>query len=374
MEQRGKQFHFVIGDAASIPLQVTPRESETAWRAVVEMELATPFDVSVAPLMRVSYLIDEGLGEAELILTLQHVIVDAVSGTALLREILTLCADLAGGETPPQTADLALLPAAEHLFPARYRGRRGRLRCAPFLLRQMADEIGYRIRSRGTRQPPVHAAGQPRILSLELPAAETRTLVRRCRKAGVTLNSALCAALLLTVNRELHAGAATPLRNFNFANLRPYLESPLPDGDLGSYFAMLRITTTVQGDMDCWTLARELNRTVYEAAKRGEKFTNLLMSGAVIRMLFARKSFRMGNTALGYTGVATLPQTYGATRLTELHAFISNFALGPEYTAHVRLFAGRLVWDIVYLDCDMDAAVAEKIGRETLGLLTAEEA
>ena len=77
----------------------------------------------------------------------------------------------------------------------------------------------------------------------------------------------------------------------------------------------------------------------------------------------------MANAALNYAGSTGLVSEYGAIRLLAVHAFVSNFPLGPEYTAQVRLFAERLWWDIVYLDSDMSHALAEEIARDMLSTL-----
>jgi hypothetical protein len=72
----------------------------------------------------------------------------------------------------------------------------------------------------------------------------------------------------------------------------------------------------------------------------------------------------MGATTLSYFGPVQFPASYGSFEVTGLHAFVANFTVGPEYSALVRLFRGELWWDIMYLDCDMDAAAAQQIARE----------
>ena len=74
----------------------------------------------------------------------------------------------------------------------------------------------------------------------------------------------------------------------------------------------------------------------------------------------------MSTVAASYTGPTNLPREIGRHRIEDLHAFVSNFGLGPEYTAQVRLFRGRLCWDVLYLDSDMDAEGAGKIARDIL--------
>ena len=89
----------------------------------------------------------------------------------------------------------------------------------------------------------------------------------------------------------------------------------------------------------------------------------------MIGMLFRLRAFRMAVTALSYSGPLDLPSDWGPFELTAVHAFASNFTLGPEYSALVRLFRGELWWDIVYLDSDMDAARARLIAREMQAVL-----
>lgn len=348
-----------------VPFKALHRHSDQDWRTLAEEELSNSFDLAVGPLLRVAYLGPEGAERsAELVLTFQHVIMDAASGTSLISELLGLCAELEAGRPLQDVQMQPFPPAAEaHFSAGMKRGRSG------FILRQLADELNYQWHSRGKRQPPVYARGKSRILPLQLSAQTTADLVQRCRRQRVTLNSALAAALLLVAQRRLYGGEERLLRNFIFANLRPYVDPPLAADNLGSCFAMLRITTRVPGDGDFWSLARTLSTQVYQAAKRGDKYHNLLMSRTVMKMMLGQDRFRMAHTALSYTGVANLPVDYDGLHLAGLHAFVSNFVLGPEYTAQVRIFAARLWWDFVYLDCDMDTQEAGILAGEILMLL-----
>jgi hypothetical protein len=79
----------------------------------------------------------------------------------------------------------------------------------------------------------------------------------------------------------------------------------------------------------------------------------------------------MGTTALSYTGPSRLPRRFGSIEVSSPEVFISNLTLGPEYTAQARLADGELFWNIVYLDCDMDRATADRISDEMLEILRA---
>ncbi|MCP4155651.1 MAG: hypothetical protein GY757_48450 [bacterium] len=77
----------------------------------------------------------------------------------------------------------------------------------------------------------------------------------------------------------------------------------------------------------------------------------------------------MGTTALSYTGALNLETYYGDIKVRGLHAFVSNFGLGPEYTAQVRIFDNCFYWDILYLDSDMDEKLAGVLAAEIEALL-----
>ena len=89
-----------------------------------------------------------------------------------------------------------------------------------------------------------------------------------------------------------------------------------------------------------------------------------------MRTIFSQNSHRMSTTAVSYTGATPLPDRAGDLEVQEVHAFVSNFPIGPQYTAQARLFRRRLWLDILYLDSDLDRQEAQAIGDEMCRLLT----
>ncbi len=364
----GRRYRFAAADPAPpIPLTTGERSSDTAWTAAAEDELAARLDAAAGPLMRCRLLAGEGRGE--LLLTFHHAVMDAASATHLAGEILEAWGALAAGEAPPAPAPLPPLPPAEDFFPPAFRSWRRRWHSARFLARQMADEVRYRRADRGRRHPPRQRPFRCRILSRELSVAETTALVRGSRRRRLTLNSVLTAALLRAVAVRLYGGERLPLRNLMFADLRPYLEPPLGEENLGAYFAMLRLTLPVDPGHDLWQASREVSDAVLAASRRGEKFTSPLWSAATMRAVLRLGNQRMATTALSYTGPARLPPSDGPLRVEGLHAFVASLPVGPEVAVQVRLFAGRLVWDVLYLDSDVDRAAVRELADDTLARL-----
>ncbi len=366
VEGSGRGAAFRLADTPKVGLRVESAEPRD-WRRRVEQELESGFEIARGPLVRCLYLTlpaEGGIGSGDLLMTFHHAIADGVAVARLLRDLLTTCA---GGSVPAPAAPVALPPSADERFPARYRTPGGGARGLRFLLRQGADEIAFRWRRRRRPSRPPAAAARCRVLTTSLSAAETRALTSASYRQGVSLTAALQAAMLIAVSRRRYGGERLLQRYFTFPIVRPHLEPPIEPGVFGSYLIALRFTVEVAGDDEPWRLAAEIGRQIDGAASGDDKFLAAIWSPLSMRAILGQKRQRMGTTALSYTGPLTL-ETAGrgpeGLLVRDVHVFVSNFPLGPEYTAQARIFRGRLVWDIVYLDADMTADEAWAIARE----------
>ncbi len=88
-----------------------------------------------------------------------------------------------------------------------------------------------------------------------------------------------------------------------------------------------------------------------------------------MKMFIRMKSMRMGAAALNYSGAVSLEMQYGNIKVTGLHAFLSSYDLGPEVSCQARLFKNELWLDFMFLESDMDRAMAEKIVGEVKAIL-----
>jgi len=362
-EGKGYAFHF---DAAGpIPLVSGERSQMDSWIAVAEEELHRRFDLTAGPLMRCRYLVDPHGGD--LIFTIHHTIIDAVSAVHLFGELLALCA----GQTLDDVADRTeegRLPASA-LYPPAYTGLGFTRAAAAYMGRQMADEGKFRWRSRGVRKAPIAKTGHCRILPIRFPAALTAALIQATRQHRVTLNAILGAGMMAAVQRRLYPSPRVPLRHITFADLRSRLRAPVPESHLGCFLTLFRYTVLVERERGFWALAQDIQEATLRAARSGERYLANSMSPGMITMLIRLKAFRMGATTLSYSGPIDLPTVGASFEVTGLHAFAANMTTGPEYSALVRLFRGELWWDIMYMDCDMDAAAARQIADEMRTIL-----
>jgi hypothetical protein len=73
---------------------------------------------------------------------------------------------------------------------------------------------------------------------------------------------------------------------------------------------------------------------------------------------------RMGTTAISYAGPVTVGDSGAPIQVRGLHAFTTNMAIGPEFSALARLFKGRIWLDYLYMDSDMSPETARRIADE----------
>lgn len=363
-------YFFMEEGTPEIRLSIQRMDEEDGWKAVCEEELNTGFDIEKGPLVRCRYLRFHGKsGEAGIVMTFHHSIIDAASIACVFRELLSLSEAFQLTGTAQDFSSLPLLLPEESYFPSGFKGMTGKIRIMRFMFRQIGDEVRYRRQTRGKRKPPIPEKARCRILPLNLSPENTEKLVRQSRKNRVSLNSCLSAAIILAVIRNLYNERSLPVRYFIFADLRPYLEPPVPENNLGSYHSMMRLSVTVSGEQDFWGLARQVNEQVYTSSKAGEKFIQPLLSGKMMRMFIRLKKIRMGTTALSYPGVFNVAPNYGETKVKGVHGFVSNFPIGPEFTATARIFDRRLWLDCVYLDGEMDNEKAKAVAGEVMAIL-----
>lgn len=368
MHEKG-QHYFATLVEPPLPFRNLPRWNNDHWRQVVEVELANRIDATTGLMFRCTYLYSESQPRAEIIFTLSHIIADAASTSHLLHELMTICASLADG-MPISVSELPPAPPLESRFPAAFKGWRLTLHTLRYVLAQIGDEIVYRMQTRSKRIPPLHKRpARGYILPIQLPEDLVEPFAQRARKEGMTLDSALNAALLLSVNRHLYAGKKLPMRTFSFVDLRPHVEPPLHAENLGLYVSMMRYTVNVEGGVAFWSLARDLHQKIHASLKAGDNFVAVGMAEPLMKMVTGWKAFRLCASALSYNGVCPVQARYGRIKVLGVHVFVSAYEFGPKLASQAQYFNKQLFWDFIYLDADMSQDKAQAIVEETMGIM-----
>jgi hypothetical protein len=369
IEHQGGRFWFAASNGGPIQLEILPRAGDDAWLAAVEAELGKRISTQTGPLLRCVFLPPSDDRRGEIILTYHHSIMDGTSSIVLWRELLETGARLMARPGTAEPVLGPLPPALEELFPLRNRGPRRILKLLSYGLAQSWDEATYTLRMLQKPRPRVHDSVRSQVISIVLEQALTESFAYRCRQRGISINSALHAALLLAANRRLYGGQSLLMRTFSFADMRSSLAVTIPEDQLGVYIALMRYTFPLAGSAEYWTLAQRVHQRMYRSLKSGDRYGAAGMIEFLVRLLTRTRLMRFANTALSYGGPVPLTRNHGDLELQELHAFLSGFDLSPEVGSGAIIFDDRLIWDIVYLDKDMEPPAAQALAEELQRIL-----
>jgi NRPS condensation-like uncharacterized protein len=259
------ELRFEPSDAV-LGLEQIPVNQQN-WQEPIENELARPFMLDDAPLMRACYLHFTDQIRSVLALTFHHAIADGRSGTALLCEILHY---LAAPRLDSHFKAGAVHPALHHAFPAQYDWSKNPQTVADLAMLKKTEIKRYGRSAALPWLDQQQAQRVPRFQRIELAADATKRLLQLCRSHGVSVHGALSAAQLLAKYRSTAETGPLTLSLSSPADMRPYLASGIPTSGLGLYVTILASTYQVNGMQSFWDVAREVGADIKRQLARGD--------------------------------------------------------------------------------------------------------
>jgi hypothetical protein len=335
--------------------------------AAIHAALAHRFVLDQGPLAHAT-AVGSAAGVVEvLVLTLPHLVIDATSGTALLRDLLTA---LAGAALDPPTTPL---PSVEEHFPPTHRGWRGRWSSLGAVGRDLGAEVAFAWARRGRPALTVPTTARQSFCEWELDQPTTSALLAACRRERLTLASTLACVWAAAYSRRRDGDLGGPVRVFTMADLRRSVRPPLPREALGAGWAMLRSTilvpATSPAELSLLPLAVHTQTRLAAAVRRGDAYTSHRNAELMMSMALGPKPQRMGELAVSYPGVVDLGSAHGALRLGGLQVFVATMDIGPAVVVQHRIWSGKLGAGITVLDHDFDRSAAQELSNTVLATL-----
>ncbi|MET8152470.1 hypothetical protein ACIBSW_10100 [Actinoplanes sp. NPDC049668] len=338
-------------------------------REVGDVELVTSVDWRTGPLARIVEVAhDDG---HDLILTVSHVIADGTTALELLRRLVELAADPAAAPRPR-----GALPPVEALLPGRVNGVPRPVRILAALL---ADRIA-RAQARPRRLAPAVAVAparrRTRLIRRELSADRVAELAARCRLEGVTVHSAMSAAMAIAVAalcppnpRSVCVGAPV--------DFRTELTHPVGRRDAGAYVATVPSYVRVgHPGGGLWAAARSAHRDL----RRRRRLREHLALVSLLRLMSPRSAAASaravgfvdragpGNVCLSNLGRLDFPDRIGPWRLSGAQ-FIAGVSISGYLVAAVNTSHGALHWNFTHIDGAVPGAAAEQIADRAVSVL-----
>ncbi|MEH0971252.1 hypothetical protein V6U77_08990 [Micromonospora sp. CPCC 205546] len=347
---------FVPARQAGIPVRTVradPADGRRWEREVDDVELATPVDWRSGPLARivdVGHAVGTDQEHHDLVLTASHVIADGTTALELLRRLVELTA---GGAPRPRRP----LPAPEALLPRRVAGLPRAAHLVAAVLADGAVTAVARPR-RLTPQTPVPVdRRRSRLLRRELTADQLDALVSRCSREGVTVHTALAAAMAAGVAEVASPGWTGRICVGSPVDFRTELHPPVTREDAGAYVATVPSYVRVGPSVDLWTAARGASRDL----RRRRRWRQHLALVSLLRRMsppsVARSARAVavvdrmgpGNVCLSNLGRVDLPDRVGGWGLSGAQ-FVAGISVSGQVVAAVNTSHGKLHWNFTYID------------------------
>ncbi len=319
-EQAGGLYYARNARLDELPIRHLALSDPSAALTQLEQELNCPLDPSRG-LWKLALLSAPGQQHHHLLLTCHHAIVDALSLTLLLGELLQFSQALLQ-EPAAQPPLSSLAPALEHFL-----GEPG-----PAPLPSHLPAPAY-------QQLAALAQRRTRVQVLSLTAAQLQRLQRDARAAGLSLNALLGGALLQACEA---IGLGQQIRLNSAVSLRQRAAQPIANDQLGCYIGVVGCDLQVSG-RSLLALAEDYQRQMQQALRRADRANpgvSLMQVRQRCAQLVQAEAFVQG-VALTNHGRIELPQTPVFVLRDYLNVACrsaGNFAVA----VHASTFAERL--------------------------------
>jgi hypothetical protein len=255
VEDENSDPWFTSEGAKEIPIEIVPRESEAHWARVVQEASQRPFEFDERPPIR--FILVQSPATSELIILCHHIICDGLSLAYLARDVMEHLGDpdrsvtvlpdpiLVGRDSIP--SDISTNGIVRFLI--------NRMNKKWEAEKIVFDQADYRELHKAYWDHYEH-----QMLPVELSEAQTTALVGRCRKNGVTVNSALAAAFLggqvmIQGQRDHHKSIGVA------GSLRDRLQTPAGEA-MGFFAGVVTLKFKYNSDLGFWKNAQQFHRKV----------------------------------------------------------------------------------------------------------------
>ncbi|MFX1284677.1 MAG: condensation domain-containing protein [Promethearchaeota archaeon] len=237
-----------------IPITIISRESPEHWKSIYYQSCKIPFQFEERPAIR--FILVNSKSVSELLMVCHHIICDGMSLAYLTRDIMTYLGN------PTQEVEVLPnpVPFDEDNFPQKVSMNRIVKYFINRINKKWAsnpiffNQIDYESLNEAYWKTFTH-----QMISVELSETDTFTLVAKCKKEGVTINTALMSAFIAA--QSIIKGNKVNSNVMVAGSIRDRLQTP--SGEAMGYFASgITHDFKYNEKKSFWENARKLNQTL----------------------------------------------------------------------------------------------------------------
>lgn len=360
-----QQPRFVSEGVPNIPLRVVKRQGDDHWCKETEAELSLPFPWNSGPLLRVLFL--QGEVVSDLIITCHHSIGDGLSVLYLIRDILQeinipdsyreILPELPSWEEAILLSDDSI---NSHAIAVIAPTQKIATPDADLVLNCISDQKG------------IQASKRSSILHWCLSLEETAMFVSRCREKQTSVQSAICAAFLLSMAKEINSPADAVHNCVSPCNVRNYLV-PAIEEDFGLYVCGLFTSHTLKPETTFWELAQEIKHQINDLIVPDQIFkyippTKAFLSTRPDPQMLYQQMVKKGDLCVTNLGRLNIQQEFGSLYLDAIYGPIVQSSENIKIVG-VATLGSKMFLTFTFSESVLPRSLAEKIKAGVMDLI-----
>lgn len=356
-------YYFQPAGITKLPLQIVNIREGQEWEAVVNAEMNQVIDSSKYLLRVVLVKVLNQPNINYLITTTHHAITDGLSSIQLHSEILTYCQEITEGKSIPVVNTLEHIPPIEKLLPAWTNSFKNKLSRIALLLNIAFQKYLNPPKTLKVEKYVPISQRRCEIIHRQLSEESTQKFIQKCRQENTTVQSALCATLMLTVSKQINKIYEDNIKVscLSYIDLRQRLKPTINAENMTVLATSLMGFYRIKNNISIWELARKIKNDLNKKINQGEIFNMIFLAKHMINFSLLFPNQVSATISVSNVGKVNIPCVYGELELEEI-SFVGSHALyAGMFIVHAATFQEKMTLNFVFSQPAINRQTMEKI-------------
>ena len=351
---------FKTEGTEKIPLEVILNSEPEYWQTIFVNELNTKLENKKVLLRATLIKPTEKSTTNYLITRIHHGVIDGISAVHLYSEILSFCQKIVSENQIPEFEKLGPPPCLEKII-ADYTVENN--------TESLISELELPIDTLPFEKYVPFKQRTCGLIQKQLNASLTQQLIQRCKSEKVTVQGAICSAMMLTLAKYLEPED----KEFYFScydavDMRRRLNSPIGNEQMTFLVSSLVCFHTVNQKMSFWDLAKQATEEIQAKLKTPEIYHRILAFGEGVNII-ENPEKTISSVFVSNIGKVKISSNYGQFELEEISFGASNKMFGSTFTVFVSTFQDQATFNFVYTQPLVSQTVIEKLIKDSMEYL-----
>ncbi len=351
---------FKTEGTEKIPLEVILNPEPEYWQTIFVNELNTKFE-NQKVLLRATLIKPSKESTTNYLITrIHHSVIDAISAVHLYSEILSFCQKILSESQIPEFDKLASPPCMEEII-------------ADYTIENNA-ELSTSNKPIDTLPFEKYVPHQERtcgFIQKQLNPSLTEQLIQRCKQEKVTVQGAICSAMMLALAKHLQPED----KDFYFScssavDMRIKVNPTIGDKQMTFFVSSLTCFHTVNQKMSFWDLAKQATEQIKAKLKTPEIYNQIFSFCEGLNIILENPEKTICSVLVSNIGKVKIPSDYGQFELEEISFGASITIFGSVFDVSVSTFQDKITFNFIYTKPLVSQTVMEKLIKDSLEYLS----